>query len=118
MHISCFCSRLRFHVPRSVIILQGGYTSQGMVLCGSNADHTAVELVDPPAGAQIGERVTFEGHDGDACTPAQLEKKKVVQNVAPGFAVIESREATWKGIKFMTSAGACTCKTFTSGSIS
>jgi hypothetical protein len=100
-----------------VIILQGGFPSQGMVLCGSNADHTAVELVDPPAGAQIGERVTFEGHDGSACSPAQLDKKKVLQTVGPGFGVSAAREANWKGARFMTSAGACTCRTLVAGTI-
>lgn len=36
-----------------------------MVLAASNEDHTQVELVDPPAGAKIGERVTFAGYSGD-----------------------------------------------------
>ena len=34
--------------------------SQGMVMCASNADHTAIEVVRPPAGSKIGERVTLE----------------------------------------------------------
>lgn len=35
--------------------------SEPQVLCASNEDHTKVEPVAPPAGAAIGERVTFEG---------------------------------------------------------
>jgi hypothetical protein len=93
----------------------GGFPSQGMVLCGSNADHTVVELVDPPAGAKLGERVTFEGHDGNFCTPPQLDKKKVFQAVAPGLALNGQREATYKGVRCMTAAGVCTCKTLDAG---
>ena len=33
-----------------------GFPSHGMVLCASNADHTAVELVVPPEGSQLGDR--------------------------------------------------------------
>ena len=42
-----------------------GVRSQAMVLAASNEDHTQVELVDPPAGAKVGERVTFAGYSGD-----------------------------------------------------
>lgn len=42
-----------------------GVKSHAMVLAASNEDHTKVELVDPPAGAKVGERVTFEGYNGD-----------------------------------------------------
>ena len=36
--------------------------SEGMVMCASNADHTAIEIVRPPAGSKIGERVTLENN--------------------------------------------------------
>ena len=39
--------------------------SQGMVMCASNIDHTAVELMRPPAGSKIGERVSLEGMEVD-----------------------------------------------------
>ena len=38
-----------------------GIMSEGMVLCASNADHTAVELMRPSNDTPIGERVTLEG---------------------------------------------------------
>ncbi|KAL0452019.1 UNVERIFIED_CONTAM: putative methionine--tRNA ligase [Sesamum latifolium] len=53
-----------------------GIKSQAMVLAASNSDHTKVELVEPPQGAAVGERVTFPGFDGlpdDVLNP----KKKV-----------------------------------------
>ena len=42
-----------------------GVESQAMVLCGKAADGSAMELVEPPVGAAVGERVTFEGHEGE-----------------------------------------------------
>jgi aminoacyl tRNA synthase complex-interacting multifunctional protein 1 len=33
-----------------------------MVMCASNADHTAIELIRPPKGSKIGERVSLEGN--------------------------------------------------------
>ena len=38
-----------------------GFKSQGMVICSSNADHSVVKLLDPPAGAQPGDGVSFPG---------------------------------------------------------
>lgn len=34
--------------------------SEGMVMCASNTDHTQVEIMRPPEGAKVGERVTLE----------------------------------------------------------
>ncbi|XP_050142709.1 probable methionine--tRNA ligase isoform X4 [Malus sylvestris] len=42
-----------------------GIKSEAMVLAASNSDHTTVELVEPPEGAQVGERVTFPGFVGE-----------------------------------------------------
>lgn len=51
------------------------YTVQ--VLCASNADHTAVKTIEPPAGAAPGARVTVQGTEGEPATPSQIQKKKV-----------------------------------------
>jgi len=40
-----------------------GIQSQGMVLCASNAEHSKVELLEPPETAQLGDRVGYEGAD-------------------------------------------------------
>ena len=42
-----------------------GVESQAMVLCGESADGATVELVEPPAGAQPGDRVSVEGFPGE-----------------------------------------------------
>ncbi len=43
-----------------------GILSQAMVLAASSEDGSRVELVEPPAGAGIGERVGVEGYGGEA----------------------------------------------------
>ena len=58
--------------------------SSGMVLCSSNEDHTVVKFVDPPEGAKVGERIKFEGYDGEP--EAVLNpKKKQFDKVLPPF---------------------------------
>ncbi|KAL6867594.1 hypothetical protein ACP4OV_015618 [Aristida adscensionis] len=42
-----------------------GIKSHAMVLAASNEDHTKVELVEPPASAAVGERITFTGYSGE-----------------------------------------------------
>jgi aminoacyl tRNA synthase complex-interacting multifunctional protein 1 len=36
--------------------------SEGMVMCASNPEHTSIEIMRPPAGAKVGERITLEGN--------------------------------------------------------
>ncbi len=56
--------------------------SYGMVLCASNDDHTEVDPINPPEGAALGERVTFEGYSGEP--EAVLNpKKKIFEKIAP-----------------------------------
>lgn len=38
-----------------------GYESHGMVLCGETENKDVVELIDPPAGSQPGDLISFEG---------------------------------------------------------
>jgi len=60
-----------------------GILSEGMVLCASNDDHTAVELMRPHNDSAIGERVALEGGIfGEAGLPQALQpvlnpKKKI-----------------------------------------
>jgi len=39
-----------------------GVMSEGMVMCASSPDK--VEIIDPPNGVEIGDRVTVEGYPG------------------------------------------------------
>ncbi|CAN4101373.1 unnamed protein product [Withania somnifera] len=82
-------------------------TSEGMVLCASNEDHTVIEPVIAPAGAKVGECISFSGHDGkpeDVLNP----KKKQFEKIAVSLFTDDKGIATFKGIPFMTSAGPCT----------
>ncbi|KAG6599940.1 putative methionine--tRNA ligase [Cucurbita argyrosperma subsp. argyrosperma] len=81
--------------------------SQGLVLCASNEDHTIVEPLLPPEGAKIGEQISFAGVDGkpeDVLNP----KKKQLDKITPHLFTDDKGVAMYKGIPFMTSAGACT----------
>ena len=84
-----------------------GFPSHGMVLCASNADHTAVEFAVPPEGAKIGERVTFEGFDGEPEAQNKVNKKKIFQTLAPDLKTDENGMVNWKGAKSVTSVGQC-----------
>ena len=93
--------------------------SYGMVLCGSNADHTAVELLDVPEGTQIGERVCVAGFDGEPDGQVDLKKKNNVwAPVQADLLVNGDRVATYKGTPLTTSAGSLTCKTLSNATIS
>lgn len=60
-----------------------GFKSQGMVLCAVTDGHSNVALVEPPANANVGDRVIFAGFAGEPATPAQIAKKKIFEALAP-----------------------------------
>jgi len=82
-----------------------GFPSHGMVMCASNADHTAVETMEPPAEAKIGERVMFEGYEGEAEAEAKVGKKKIFEAVAPDLMTNAEGICVWKGAVSKTSGG-------------
>lgn len=99
------CSGLVKHVPiadmqeRHVVCIANlkpvsmrGVKSCAMVLCASN--DTGVEFVNPPAGSQPGDKLHFEGYDGEP--EKQLNpKKKVWETLQPHFSTTESFEVTY-----------------------
>jgi len=82
--------------------------SEGMVLCASNADHTQVEFVEPPAGAVIGERVMFDQFPGEF---DKVLKSDIVGPILADLSTNADKIATYKGNVFQTTAGPCTSKT-------
>jgi tRNA-binding EMAP/Myf-like protein len=71
-----------------------GVLSEAMVLCASTPEK--VELMIPPAGAQIGDRVSVDGFEGEPvaeCTP----KNKVFDMVAVDLKTDDSLVGTYKG---------------------
>ena len=101
-----------------------GFESQGMVLCGSNSDHTVVELLQPTQECKIGERVFLEGAERpetwDTERIAVLNpKKKELEAVLPKLVCDEEGFATFEGRKLTTGSGAFfRCKTLKGCSIS
>jgi len=96
--------------------------SHAMVLCAGNSDHTQVELITPPEGAKVGERIIIEGFEGepDARLPP---KRDVFAAVKPSLHVRDDLVPCFKApsgadIPFMTSAGPCKVKSLVGGSIS
>jgi methionine--tRNA ligase beta chain len=83
-----------------------GFASNGMVLAAKGEDGK-VELITPPDGSVVGERVFIEGLSGDPLTAAQVKKKKTWEAVAKDLKTDEGGVATWQGMAIHTSAGPC-----------
>ncbi|KAL7138812.1 hypothetical protein ABFS83_09G007600 [Erythranthe nasuta] len=93
-----------------------GIKSQAMVLAASNNDHTKVELVEPPQGAVVGERVTFQGFEGlpdDVLNP----KKKVWETLQVDLLTDKELVACYKDLPFTTSTGVCKVSSISEGTI-
>lgn len=75
-----------------------------------------VELVEPPQGAVVGERVTFPGFEG---TPDEVlnPKKKVWETLQVDLHSDKELVACYKDVPFTTSAGVCKVSSVTDGSI-
>lgn len=75
-----------------------------------------VELVVPPEGANVGERVTFPGYEGE---PDALlnPKKKVWEAVQADLHTTEDLVAVYKDVPFTTTAGVCKVSSIKSGAI-
>jgi len=61
-----------------------------MVLCAVSADHSVIRLLEAPASASAGDRVTFPPFPADsvAATPAQMVKKKILEGLAAGVSTV------------------------------
>lgn len=73
-------------------------------------------MVEPPADAAVGERVTFAGHSGE--TEASLSgKSKVWEKLAADLRSNGDLVACYQDVPFMTSAGVCKVQTIANGEI-
>lgn len=82
-----------------------GFSSNGMVLAAKGEDK--VELVTPPEGSKVGERVFIEGLEGEPFSSSQMKKKKTWDAAAKELKTGEGGLATWQGKTIQTSAGPC-----------
>jgi methionine--tRNA ligase beta chain len=103
-----------------------GIVSNGMVLATSVSDAEGVkqqcELITPPAGSKVGERVSFEGYDVAAQAPAAVIDAKGknsfwAQLADKGLKTVDG-VATYNGKAITTSVGKCTAPTIKLGVIS
>eukprot|EP01117_Protostelium_nocturnum_P003780 TRINITY_DN15041_c0_g1_i1.p1 TRINITY_DN15041_c0_g1~~TRINITY_DN15041_c0_g1_i1.p1 ORF type:complete len:441 (+),score=205.49 TRINITY_DN15041_c0_g1_i1:88-1410(+) len=95
-----------------------GVSSTAMVMCASNDDHTKVELLTPPEGTAVGERVTaaeYPGQPDEQLNP----KQKVFEAVAVDLKTNgeDTPQATYKGALLKVSKGVVTVKSIKSGLI-
>jgi len=93
-----------------------GVESQAMLLCAFAADGSAVELVEPPPGAPLGERVVFDGHD--APPEKQLNpRKKLWDRLQPEMNTAHDGTARFQQLPFSTPHGPCKCASIAGGAI-
>jgi aminoacyl tRNA synthase complex-interacting multifunctional protein 1 len=105
-----------------------GVKSFAMLLCASQRDNKdgGVEFVLPPAGAQPGDRVFFEGAKYENTQPEPLlnPKKKVFETIQPNFSTLDTLEACWidpetKEVhRIRTKDGVCKAKSFKNANLS
>ncbi|EIW59492.1 nucleic acid-binding protein [Trametes versicolor FP-101664 SS1] len=103
-----------------------GVKSFAMVLCATHKDgkDAGIELVQPPAGSKVGERIFFEGFEGGEPLSQLNPKKKIFETVQPGFTTLDTREAAWvdpatKSVhRIRTKDGVCVAPRFVGASLS
>ena len=106
--------------PRKLAEIQ----SEGMVMCASTADKSTIELIRPPEGSKVGERVQLEGNPILGAllsqeTQALLNpKKKYMERFLEKTHANEAGEATYDGLRLVTSAGVIVTKSLKSVHIS
>ncbi|KAJ8335779.1 hypothetical protein SKAU_G00391210 [Synaphobranchus kaupii] len=92
-----------------------GVVSQAMVMCASSPDK--VEILDPPSGAAPGDRVTFQGFQGEPDKELN-PKKKVWEQVQPDLRTDGQCVATYKGAAFeVAGKGVCKAQTMSNSGI-
>merc|ERR1712050_373968 len=96
-----------------------GFESQGMVLCATS-DSGKVELMQPPEGAKVGERVSIEGIEMLEADEKLNEKtgKAPWEALKDGCRTTAKKEGAYRGAVWQTSAGPVSCKTIADGQIS
>jgi len=93
--------------------------SEAMVICASDAEHTKVELIDPPTGSVPGEKVTVEGEDGEADDVINLsDKNNIFRKLQEDMKTNDSCVATFKGKPLQTPKGTFVAKSLKNSHLS
>jgi tRNA-binding EMAP/Myf-like protein len=102
----------------------GGIPSEGMVLCANSDDKSKCELMRPPKGCSIGERIQLEGNPiSGAPLPDEYEKvlnpkKKVENKCLDNLKTDGNLIGTFNGFKMITSKGPIKTKSLKDSHIS
>jgi len=98
--------------PRTMV----GVESNGMVLAASNSDKSSVSLVEVPEGSKPGDRVVYSDAPPpppEITPPNQVNKKKILESVMPGWGTDAEGRVMWKdqekGTSHMMLAGDKPC---------
>lgn len=86
-----------------------GMMNQAVIMCASSPEK--MEILDPPSGAQPGDRVTIQGFPGEPDRELN-PKKRVWEEVQPDLRTDSQCVATYKGAAFEV-AGKGVCKSQT-----
>lgn len=88
-----------------------GIKSYAMVMCAKSEDGSVVELMRPPAGAQVGDRLYLEGQDpttqGEGQPNMNIRKKNSIWNkgFSAGLRTTANKEMAFNGRAFVCGAG-------------
>lgn len=91
-----------------------GFPSHGMVMCGvkegaaEDGSEDKVELISPPEGASVGDRIVVSGFEGEPATENQVIKKKMLNAIFPDLKVNGEGVAVYKDIP-LTAGGENSC---------
>jgi len=96
-----------------------GLVSNGMVVGVTNNDHSMVELLDPPSKATAGERLSIENlpNNNKTAKLEPLDFGRDFPSIENDLYTNAQLYATYKGQRFMTSAGPVTVKSLANGRI-
>ena len=97
--------------------------SNGMIMCASTADKATIELVRPPNGSKIGERVQLSdkqlvGELSQTLEATLNPKKKIEPKFLEQLKINEKGEATYNGLTLEAALGVLKADTLTNVSIS
>ena len=101
-----------------------GVKSHGMLLCASDKkgeEDDVVELLSPPEGSPVGERLCFGGFTGDLPDPFgpnKIQKKKIWEKVQPDLKTDAQGGAQFQDLPMVASTGQIKSKSLTNSNIS
>jgi len=97
-----------------------GETSQAMVMCASDEDHTIVEPLFPPEGSIPGDRVVVDGEEGSVEPLINLknENNTFTSKIQPHLTTNDELQCTYKGKQLHTDKGIIISRTLRNAHIS